>query len=145
MVLFNTNRWFYRICLRLYQLMNPRTIWVFSSSTTPLSSGWDKNDAIIIVLHSTSSHHAQHYFLRLYIDVIIHRSDLWFLWICPVFRILYKSSFASKCSWKKRSSHQGKKEIACIVSKPSFLCVGMWRVCKSSKIKHPGGSGGFVL
>ena len=21
----------------------------------------------------------------------------------------------------------------------------MWRVCKSSKIKHPGGSGGFVL
>ena len=46
---------------------------------------------------------------------------------------------------KKRSSHQGKKEQACIVSKPyvSHLFVGMWRVCKSSKIKHPGGSGGL--
>ena len=30
----------------------------------------------------------------------------------------YKSPFASKCSWKNRSSHQGKKEVACIVSKP---------------------------
>ena len=27
----------------------------------------------------------------------------------------------------------------------SFSFVGMWRVCKSSKIIHPGGSGGFVL
>ena len=26
-----------------------------------------------------------------------------------------------------------------------FLFVGMWRVCKSSKIQHPGRSGGFVL
>ena len=49
---------------------------------------------------------------------------LWFL------RIFYKSPFASKFSWKKKSSHQGKKEVACIVS--SFLFVGMWRVCKSS-------------
>ena len=35
----------------------------------------------------------------------------------------YKSPFASKCSWKKRSSHQGKKEVAHIVSKTwSFFC-----------------------
>ena len=27
----------------------------------------------------------------------------------------------------------------------SLFFVGMWRVCKSSKMKHPGGSGGFVL
>ena len=54
--------------------------------------------------------------------------------------------FASLFSWKKRSSPQGKKEVACIVFQTSgFLFVGMWRVCKSSKIKHPGGSGGFVL
>ena len=36
-----------------------------------------------------------------------------------------------------------KKEVACVVSKPLGSC--LWRVCKSSKIKHPGGSGGFVL
>ena len=68
-------------------------------------------------------------------------SRLWFLRI-----FLYKCSFASTFSWKKRSSHQGKKEVACIVSKPLVSCLlGMWRACKSSKIKHPGGSGGFVL
>ena len=32
-----------------------------------------------------------------------------------------------------------------LVQTSSFLFVWMWRVCKSSKIKHPGGSGGFVL
>ena len=54
--------------------------------------------------------------------------------------------FDSNFLRKKRSSHQGKKEIACIVSKTSsFMFVGMWRVCKSSKIKHPGGSRGIVL
>ena len=56
--------------------------------------------------------------------------------------------FASEFYWKKRSSHQGKKEVACIVSKvqiSSFLFVGLWRICKSSKIQHPGCSGGFVL
>ena len=31
------------------------------------------------------------------------------------------------------------------VQTSSFLFVGMWRICKSSKIKHPGGSGGFVV
>ena len=35
-----------------------------------------------------------------------------------IYFIFYKSPFASKFSWKKRSSHQGKKEVACIVSKP---------------------------
>ena len=43
--------------------------------------------------------------------------------IFPDFRILYKSPFAAKFSWKKRSSHQGKKEVACIVSKPLVSCL----------------------
>ena len=56
----------------------------------------------------------------------------------------YKSPIASEFSWKKRSSHQGKKEVACTVSKPLVSCLwGMWRVCKSSKINHPRGSRGF--
>ena len=64
-----------------------------------------------------------------------------FPWFQDLF-FFYKSPIAPKFSWKKRSSHQGKKELACIVSKPSnFLFVGMWRVCNSSKTKHPGGSG----
>ena len=41
----------------------------------------------------------------------------------PDFRIWYKSSFASEFSWKKRSSHQGKKEVACVVSKPLVSCL----------------------
>ena len=40
------------------------------------------------------------------------------------FQDVVKSPFASKCSWKKRSSHQGKKEVACIVSK--FLVSCLW-------------------
>ena len=35
----------------------------------------------------------------------------------------YKFPFASKFSRKKRSSHQGKKEVACIVSKPLVSCL----------------------
>ena len=35
----------------------------------------------------------------------------------------------SECSWKKRSSHQGKKEVACIVSKPLVSC--LWRCGES--------------
>ena len=52
-------------------------------------------------------------------------TGLWFLRIFPDFRIVYKSPFDSKCSWKKRSSHQGKKEVhvACIVSKPLDSCL----------------------
>ena len=53
--------------------------------------------------------------------------------------------FALKFSWKKRNSHQEKKRSSLYcVQTSSLLFVGMWRVCKS-KIKHPGGSGGFVL
>ena len=51
---------------------------------------------------------------------------------------IFKCPFAAKCSWMKRSS------LYCVQTS-SFLFVGMWRVCKSSKIKHPGGSGGFVI
>ena len=37
---------------------------------------------------------------------------------------------------------QGKKGSSLYyVQTSSFLFVGMWRVCKSSKMKHPGGSG----
>ena len=51
-------------------------------------------------------------------------SGLWFLKIFPDFRIFfYKCSFASKCSWKKRSSHQWKKEVACIMSKSLVSCL----------------------
>ena len=65
-------------------------------------------------------------------------TGLWFLQSFPDFRILYKSPFASKFSWKKRRS------LYCVQTSSS-LFVGMWRVCTSSKIKHPGGSEGFVL
>ena len=44
-------------------------------------------------------------------------SGLWLLRIFP------KSLFVSKCSWKKRSSYQGKKEVARIVSKPLVSCL----------------------
>ena len=49
-------------------------------------------------------------------------------------------------SWKKRSSHQGKKEVACIVSKllVSYLW-GCGEFVNPPKILHPGGSGDFVL
>ena len=60
-------------------------------------------------------------------------------------RIFYKSPFASKFSWKKRSSHQGKKEVACILSKPRVSYLWRCGVCKSSKIKRPWGLWGFVL
>ena len=65
--------------------------------------------------------------------------NLWFLMICPGFRIFYKLLFASKYPPRKERS-----SLYCVQTS-SFLFVGMWRVCKSSKVKHPGGSGGFVL
>ena len=52
-----------------------------------------------------------------------HLSHLSGLRIFPNLWIFYKSPFASKCLWKKRSSHQGKKEVACIVSKPLVSCL----------------------
>ena len=51
---------------------------------------------------------------------------MWFLRIFPdflIFFFFYKFPFASKLSWKKRSSLQGKKEVACIVSKPLVSCL----------------------
>ena len=54
---------------------------------------------------------------------------LWFLRMFPDFRILYKSPFASKFSWKKRSKYQGKKEVACVVSKPLVSC--LWGCAES--------------
>ena len=41
----------------------------------------------------------------------------------------YKSPFASKFSCMKTSSQQGKKEVACIVSKPLVSC--LWRCGES--------------
>ena len=49
-------------------------------------------------------------------------TGLWILTIFLDFRNFCKSTLASDFSWKKRSSHQGKKEIACIVSKPLGSC-----------------------
>ena len=58
----------------------------------------------------------------------------------------YKSPFASKFPWKKRRSHQGKKEVACIVSNPLVSCLwGCGESVNPPKVKHPGDSGGFVL
>ena len=48
-----------------------------------------------------------------------------FSWFQDLF---YKSPFASKCSWQKRSSHQGKKEVACIVSKPLVSHLWRWKL-----------------
>ena len=41
--------------------------------------------------------------------------------------------FASKCFWKKRSRHQGMKEVACIVSKPLVSC--LW--CYVESVNSP--------
>ena len=49
-------------------------------------------------------------------------SDYYYYFIFLIF--FYKSPFASKNFWRERSSHQGKKEVASIVSKSlvSFFC-----------------------
>ena len=65
---------------------------------------------------------------------------------CDFSAFFYKSPFASKCSWKKRSSHHWTKEVACIVSKPLVSCLwGYGESVNPPKMKHPGGSGGFVF
>ena len=75
---------------------------------------------------------------------LITKSGLWFLMIFLILGFFYKSSFASKFYWKKRSSHQGKKEVSCIVSKPLVSCLwGCGESVNPPKIKHPGGSGGL--
>ena len=70
------------------------------------------------------------------------------IWIFPDFRInpVTKSHFASECSWKKRTIHQGKKEVACIVSKPLVSC--LWECGESvnpPKLNIQEVQGGFVL
>ena len=63
-----------------------------------------------------------------------------------LFRIFYKSPIAS-VFFLKEEKYPPRKERSSLycVQTSSFLFVAMWRVCKSSKIKHPGGLGGFVL
>ena len=73
---------------------------------------------IFIIWHSELAlytHHTHKYFC---LKILLYKS-------CDFLRIFswfhnffYKSPFASKSSWKK-SSHQGKKEVACIVSQTS--------------------------
>ena len=61
------------------------------------------------------------------------RVGLWFL------RSFYKSTFC--LPWKKRSSHQGKKQVACIVSQPLVSCLrGCGESVNPPNIEHPGGS-----
>ena len=48
---------------------------------------------------------------------------LWFLRTFADLRILYKSPVASELFGQKRSIHQGKKEVACIGSKPLVSCL----------------------
>ena len=62
-------------------------------------------------------------------------SGMWFLRI-----LVYKSPFACKFSWQKTSCHQGKKEVACIVSKPLVSC--LWGCGESV---NPRRFKGFVL
>ena len=61
--------------------------------------------------------------------------------------LLRNFPFASKRSWRMRSSHQGKKEVACTVSKPLVSC--LWGCGESVNppklnIQEVWG-GGFVL
>ena len=44
-------------------------------------------------------------------------------WAGLISQNFWQISFCPNSSWKKRSSHQGKKEIACIVSKPVVSCL----------------------
>ena len=114
------------------------TLYLFTSFLFPLSSFSHRQ------LWSQSCHHykGNDFLMKTGSCNLKSYAGLWFLRIFPDYRIFNKSLFASK----KRSSRQGKKQVACIVSKPlGFLFVGMWRVCKSSKIIHSGRSGGFVL
>ena len=68
---------------------------------------------------------------------VIFQDFSWFQDFC-------KSPFASKCSRKKRSSHRGKKEVVCIVSKPLVSCLwGCGESVNPPKLNIQGGSGGL--
>ena len=69
---------------------------------------------------------------------------LWFLRNFSLIKIFYKSPFASKFSTQKYPPRKERSTCSLYcVQFSSFLFVGMWRVCKSSEIKHPWGSGSF--
>ena len=68
-------------------------------------------------------------------------SGLWFLRILPRFQDFFTNLPLPQNVLKRRQL--GSSQY--YVQTSSFLFVGIWRVCKSSKIKHPGGSGAFVL
>ena len=70
----------------------------------------------------------------------MHDTDLWFLSIFPDFL----QNFFLPLFERREVATKERSSLYCVQTS-SFLFVGMWRVCKSSKIKHPGGSGGFVL
>ena len=56
------------------------------------------------------------------------------------------SSFAPNVPRKKRSSHQGKKEVACIVSKPLVSCLwGCGESVNPPILNIREVQGGFVL
>ena len=68
------------------------------------------------------------------------------LWFFPDFRICYKSPFASKCFSKMRSSHQGKNDVACIVSKLLASCLwGCGESVNPPQLNIQEVQGGFVL
>ena len=49
------------------------------------------------------------------------------LWLFTQISWFYTSlPFASKCSWKQRSSHQGKKEVYCIISGLFHIKLSIW-------------------
>ena len=68
---------------------------------------------------------------------LLQWSDLWFL------RIFLQISLCLKIFLKveKLPPRKERSSLYCVQTS-NFLFVVMWRVCKSSKIKHPGGSGG---
>ena len=77
---------------------------------------------------------------------VIITTGLWFLRFFADFRICYKSPLVSTFSWKKRSCHQGKKEVACIVSKPLVSCLWWcWECVNPPKLNIQEVQGGFVL
>ena len=69
--------------------------------------------------------------------------DLSEFFLISGFSVIYKPPFASKCSWKKRCSHQGKKEVACFVSKPCLW--GCGESVNPPQLNIQEVHGGFVL
>ena len=88
-------------------------------------------------------------FIRIMYIIESHTKNTFYtgLWFLRIFYFLFfyfflQNSLCLKMFLKERSTCTC--TLYCFQTS-SFLFVGMWRVCKSSKMKHPGGSGGFVL